>query len=178
MTHRTALWMAVALVLGASVANAQKVTTDWDRSAPFPAVHTYFWVPTKPTPNELAHQRILSAIEGQLQQKGWSKVSEDQAEVALVANVSTKEEKSLNTFYSGMGGGWGYYGWGGAGMGSSTTTVSTFTEGTLVVDMFDVTSKKLLWRGVATATVSNKPEKNAKKIQKAAEKMFKNFPPS
>jgi hypothetical protein len=172
--------MAMALVLGANAVFAQKVTTDWDRTTPFPAVNTYFWVPTKPTPNELAHQRILAAIDAQLQQKGWSKVSEDQAQVALVSNVSTKEEKSLNTFYSGMGGGWGYGGWHGAGggMGTSTTTVSTFTEGTLVLDMFDVSNKKLLWRGIATATISDKPEKNAKKIQKAAEKMFKNFPPT
>ena len=64
------------------------------------------------------------------------------------------------------------------GMGSSTTTVSTFVEGTLIVDLFDASTKKLVWRGIATDTLSDTPAKNAEKIQKATKKMFeKKFPP-
>jgi len=46
-----------------------------------------------------------------------------------------------------------------------------------VVDLFDTPTKKLIWRGVATEALSDKPEKNAKKLQKVGEKLFKNFPP-
>jgi hypothetical protein len=49
--------------------------------------------------------------------------------------------------------------------------------GTLVVDIFDKTGKSLLWRGVAQDELSDKPEKNVKKLGKASDKLFKDFPP-
>jgi hypothetical protein len=80
----------------------------------------------------------------------------------------------LQTFYDSFGGGW--Y-WSGFGDGIATTTVSTTPIGTLVIDIFDAPSKKLIWRGKATETLSDKPDKNEKKLEKAVEEMFKNFPP-
>ena len=76
------------------------------------------------------------------------------------------------TFYNGMPG-WHWRGW----PGYSTTTVDYERVGTLVVDVFDTGTKKLVWRGVATDTLSSKPEKNDKKLDEATEKMFKDFPP-
>ena len=37
--------------------------------------------------------------------------------------------------------------------------------------------KQLVFRGTATDEVSDKPEKNMKKVDDATKKMFKNFPP-
>jgi hypothetical protein len=34
-----------------------------------------------------------------------------------------------------------------------------------------------IWRGTSTSTLSDKPEKNTKKIHKAVEKLFKKYPP-
>ena len=34
----------------------------------------------------------------------------------------------------------------------------------------------MIWRGVATATASEKPGKNMKKTEKALDKMFEKFP--
>ena len=63
-------------------------------------------------------------------------------------------------------------------MGTASTTVSEYTVGTLVVDMFDAKTKNLVFRGTAEDEISDKPEKNAKKLEKASEKLFKNFPPT
>jgi len=49
--------------------------------------------------------------------------------------------------------------------------------GTIVVDIFDTPSKKLIWRGQATDVLSDKPEKNEKKLEKSVGEMFKHFPP-
>jgi hypothetical protein len=43
--------------------------------------------------------------------------------------------------------------------------------------MFDAKTKQLLWRGTAEGTLSDKTDKNEKKLEKAVEKMFKDFPP-
>jgi hypothetical protein len=59
----------------------------------------------------------------------------------------------------------------------ATTTVNTVHVGSAVVDIFDAKTKKLVFRGTAKDELSDKPEKNEKKIEKATEKMFKDFPP-
>jgi hypothetical protein len=55
--------------------------------------------------------------------------------------------------------------------------VSEWTEGTLVVDMFEAKSKNLVFRGTAEAEISDNPERNASRLEKASTKMFKDFPP-
>jgi Domain of unknown function (DUF4136) len=47
----------------------------------------------------------------------------------------------------------------------------------LTVDIFDGNSKQLIWRGQSSDTLSSKPEKNDKKMEKAVGDMFKKFPP-
>ena len=63
-------------------------------------------------------------------------------------------------------------------MGMATTSTSSYTTGTMVVDIFDASSKQLLFRGQASETVSKNSEKNIEAIYKAAAKMFKEFPPT
>jgi len=64
------------------------------------------------------------------------------------------------------------------GFGDSMTTVENTPVGTLIVDVFDGQSKKLVWRGTSTETLSSKPEKNERKLEKAVADMFKKFPPT
>ena len=181
MSHRISMLLAAALVIVPAVASAQKVRTDYDHAVNFAPFKTYFWAKTDAGVNDIANQRIVAAVDEWLGRAGWTKAPQGEAQLAVMANVSAKERQTLNTMYDSYGGGWGYGGWGGmgGGMGSSTTTVSTFTEGTLIVDIFDAGTKKLVWRGIATDTISDDPSKNVKKIQNSAKKMFeKKFPPT
>ena len=97
----------------------------------------------------------------------------------MLLHGATEKQQTLNTFYSGgrLRGlrlpRLGRHG----GNGNATTTVSEYLVGTLVVDIFDAKTKSLLFRGTASDEISDKPEKNIKKIDKAANKMFKDFPP-
>jgi len=54
--------------------------------------------------------------------------------------------------------------------------VENYKVGTLVVDMYDA-KNKLIWRGTASDTLSNKLQKNEKNLDKSVDKMFKNFRP-
>jgi hypothetical protein len=62
-------------------------------------------------------------------------------------------------------------------MGMATTTIDKIPVGTLVVDLYDTNSAHLVWRGEAQDQLSEKPEKDTKKLNKAVEKMFEKFPP-
>jgi len=47
-----------------------------------------------------------------------------------------------------------------------------------IEQQIDAKSKSLVFRGTAADELSDKAEKNAKKLEKASTKMFKEFPPS
>ena len=49
--------------------------------------------------------------------------------------------------------------------------------GSLVLDFYDARTKQLIWRGVSSEALSNNPEKNEKKLDKAVDKMLEHFPP-
>jgi len=172
--------MAVALMgmmfLFAGISAAQQVKTDYDRTADFAQYKTYSWEHVK-TKDPLFVDRIKNAVNAALAARGWTQV-ETGGDVSIVAIQMTSNQETLNTFYNGFGGGWGWRRFGGGGMGEATTTTETYRVGTLVVDLFDAKTKKLLWRGSSSDTLSNNSDKNIKNLDKGAEKMFKQFPPS
>jgi hypothetical protein len=166
--------MAIMFLL-AGRASAQQVKTDYDRSAEFSQYKTYSWEQVK-TKDTLDVDRIKSAVNAALAAKGWTQVDSG-GDVSVVAMEITQKQQTLNTFYDGFGGGWGWRRFGGGGFGEATTTTETYKVGTLVVDLFDTKTKKLLWRGTSSDTLSNNSEKNIKNLDKGVEKLFKQFPP-
>ena len=161
------------LFLFGSALSAQQVKTDYDRSANFAQYKTYSWEQVK-TRNPLYVDRIRSAVDAALAAKGWNRVDSG-GDVSIVAIGIARDEQTLNTFYDGFGGGWRWRGFG--GFGEATTTIDTYKVGTLIVDLFDTKTKKLLWRGSSSDTLSNNSDKNIKTLDKGIEKLFKNFPP-
>jgi hypothetical protein len=170
------LALVAALALTAAAASAQDVKTDFDKDANFGAIKTFDVKLGTSWNNPIGEKRVLEEFTQALAEKGWKKVDAN-PDALVVLHGATEKQRSLNTFYSGGYGGYGYRGWGGMGMGTATTTESEYLVGTLVVDIFDAKSKALMFRGTASDELSDKPEKNVKKLEKASSKMFKNFPP-
>lgn len=171
--------MVVVLIgmmfLLAGKSSAQQVKTDYDRNANFAQYKTYSWAQVK-TKDALDVDRIKAAVNAALAAKGWTQVDSG-GDVSIVAMEITQNQQTLNTFYDGFGGGFGWRRFGGGGFGEATTTTETYKVGTLVVDLFDAKTKQLIWRGTSSDTLSNNSNKNIKNLDKGAEKMFKKFPP-
>jgi hypothetical protein len=163
------------MFLFAGKSSAQQVKTDYDRSADFSQYKTYSWEHVK-TQDSLDVDRIKSSVNAALAARGWTQVDSG-GDVSIVAMEITRNQQTLNTFYDGLGGGWGWRRFGGGGFGEATTTTETYTVGTLVVDLFDTKTKKLLWRGTSSDTLSNNSAKNIKNLDKGVAKLFKQFPP-
>ena len=173
--HRIGVALAGMMFLFAGISAAQQVKTDYDRTANFAQYKTYSWEHVQ-TRDPLSVDRIKNAVNATLMARGWTQV-ESGGDVSVVAIQMTTNQETLNTFYNGFGGGWGWRRFGGGGIGEATTTTETYKVGTLVVDLFDAKSKKLLWRGSSSDTLSNNSDKNIKNLDKGVEKMFKQFPP-
>jgi hypothetical protein len=174
MKMRRVVFVLLGMMLLAAKLPAQQVKTDYDRAANFGQYKTYSWEQVK-TQNALDVDRIKNAVNATLAAKGWTQV-ESGGDVSIIALEMSHNQQTLNTFYDGFGGGWGWRRFGG-GFGEATTTTETYKVGTLVVDLYDSKKKQLLFRGTSSDTLSNNSNKNTENLDKGVEKMFKKFPP-
>jgi hypothetical protein len=176
MKLQRAVFVLIGMMfLFAGKSSAQQVKTDYDRNANFGQYKTYSWAQVK-TKDALDVDRIKAAVNATLATKGWTQVDSG-GDVSIVAIEITQDQQTLNTFYDGFGGGFGWRRFGGGGFGEATTTTETYKVGTLVVDLFDAKTKQLIWRGTSSDTLSNNSDKNIKNLDKGVDKMFKKFPP-
>jgi len=165
-TARTLFGLVLLLI--ATNAFGQKVTTDSMPGTDWSKFHTYSWGEGTAASDPLTAQKIVAAIDAQLSAKGLKKVDSD-PDLIVIYHTATDQQKSLN--WSSMGG-FGRFG----GMGSAQ--VDTVVVGQLKVDIANAKAKQFLWRGTATDTVSDNPQKLTKAINKALTKMFQKFPPA
>ena len=167
MLRARALSVAVTLALGAGVASAQTVHTDHDPSVNFSLYSTYYWAKTDAVPgNEILNEQIMWDVDDAMARRGWSKAPADTADLAVVVNMATQPQQKLETFYNGWSG-WAWGGW-----DRVEGTGHTYLKGPMIVDLFDARTKKLVWRGVASETVSYSPVKNKERVDKSIETMF------
>ena len=163
-----------SLVLLSTPALAQNVTYDFDKSADFSRFKTYAWLRGTPLNDQLNHKRIVAAVDAQMAAKGFNQVEKTANPDVFVAYHATFNK---NLQINGFSSGWGGYRFGPNRVGAAR--VDQILIGTLAVDLVDARSKDIVWRGMATKEVDVKasPEKREKNINKAAEKIFKNYPP-
>jgi hypothetical protein len=183
---RSILLVIALLVVGVTTTVAQDVRYDFDKDKDFSKFKTYKWVSIKGADqvDDLTSKRITAAVDTELASKGLTKREDDPVDLYLAYQTAIGTEKRFTSYNTGWGygPGWGggWYGYGG-GMNSTTTYGSTSTVyvGQLDISMYDPVNKQLVWRGVATKTLDPKakPEKKEKNINKAVQKLLKNFPP-
>lgn len=157
-----------------TVALSQSVTFDYDRAASFSAYKKYAWTRGTEVTDQLNHARIVRSIEARLLEKGLARAEPGDSPDVLVAYHASFDK---NLRIDGFSTGWGPFGLGPDRSGSAR--VQEILVGTLVVDITDARTRALVWRGTASGDIkpSDKPEQRDKKIAKAAEKMFRNYPP-
>ena len=180
MTRRILL-LLVLLGIGLP-ASAQKVYIDYDREYDRSEVKTFRWKKTDDTSlaevSPFLHSQIVNGIEYYLHLGGLREVEAD-PDVFVTYHTSSKEEMSINTDHYGYGYGGGWYrdprwygGYGYGGMTASQTYVATYERGTLVIDVWDRRTEKIIWRGSATDIIPQDPQKVAKKIDRWLKKII------
>ncbi len=159
-----------ALTVLAGTALAQQVSVNYNHNQSFASYHTYAWGGNNKNQiqNSILAQVAQQDIENALASKGLQKVSESQnPDLILTASGGEREETSWNA--------WGMRGIGG-GMGGISPEQNV--EATMIVSLYDLKAKELVWRGIAQDVLSNNGNKNQEKVSKAVQKMFKQWPKS
>jgi Domain of unknown function (DUF4136) len=168
MKKTIALFTFLLLCLASTAMLAQQVSVNYNHNASFAQYHTYAWGSDDKNKiqNSILAQVAQQDVEAAMQQKGLQKVQESQnPDIILTANGGEHEQTSYNA--------WGMRGIGG-GMGGISPQQNY--ETTMIVSLYDLKQKELVWRGIAENTLSNNGNKNQKNVEKAVEKMFKQWP--
>lgn len=172
-------------VLALSACSSMKNSWDFDPGVNFTQYKTYAWVVKKTDDagyhlDGLMDQRVRDAVNTQLSQKGFTKA--DAASADVLINYLTKVDKKINvdTFNTNFGYN-PYYGpgWGWGGNMQTQTTVREYEVGTLIIDMVDNKTGKLVWRGSVADTIRDKntPEERVAIINEAITNVMTNYPP-
>jgi hypothetical protein len=159
---------AMLVCITSAVAVGQQVSVNYNHGQSFSQYHTYAWGSNNANQirNSILAQVAQQDIDTALQGKGIQKVQEsEKPDLILTANGGMKQETSYTA--------WGMRGIGG-GMGGISPQQNV--EGTLIVDLYDAKTQSLVWRGIGQDTLSNNGNKNQQMVQKAIQKMFKQWP--
>lgn len=166
------LFVPALFVLAVSTVLAQNVS--FDKKADFYKYKTYKWVPipNAPAVNELTAEQLTATLEVELAKKGLTKAQSENADLYIgyqIAGGNGKKSHIGLAYGSGVGG----------SNASGAATTTTVHSGELVLDMYDSSSKQLVWRGVVSNPVDReaKPDKRQKHMDQTVQKLLKDYPP-
>ncbi len=157
-----------------------KVTYDYDKQADFSKYKTYSF---SESINDLGlgdlnRDRIIKAVENEMSAKGFTMAEDPDLVVDMHLKAKQKVDATATTSGYGYGGPWRY----GYGGGFSTTQVSynEYTEGTLFINLVDMSTEKIVWQGIGTKTLdeSANAQKREDNINYSIKQIFTNYPPS
>lgn len=178
------IFATAATVLAAVSCSTTAVQSDRDDQADFDSYATFAWftaADTEAQPTAGASQivdgRIRRAIAENLTAKGYTQAASSTADLQVAYYTSLSSQ--LRVYNSGWGYGWGYgpaWGFGYAYWpGWNMSAVSTYLEGTIIVDVIDRGKNQLVWRGVATSALSKKSS-SEEKINQTMTRVLSTFP--
>jgi hypothetical protein len=167
------------LVAGTVAAAKMKAYVGYDQNTDFADIKTFAYFETLDTSvadsAPPVHEMIKLLIINELQDGGMKWIDEDEnPDVLVTYHTDEHQEMKMNvTLYK-----YHYsYGWYWSPLWGSGMDVSSFSRGTLVVDIWRPDTEELIWRGVVVGVVPDDPSpaKAQKTIEKALNLMGKEF---
>ncbi len=182
---RLALSTCVSLVLLVLQAcSGVQVSQDYNQNYAFSRLKTFAWKPNENneyglSDNALVDKRIRDSMVNGFLGKKYSLIESSAPDFYISYHITVEQKITTSNVNGGVvfdGYGGGHY----SSIGISTgSQVYTYDQGTLLIDVTDVTSNALVWRGVSTQIVSkhSSPEESTQKINETVGKMLELFPP-
>lgn len=176
----------VAIGCGSSL----KVSTDYDKTIDFKKYKTYSVYDLKQTGsvNPANADRIVNAIKKQMKEKGFVEDTQNpDLHINAVSILTSKEAVAMDaapTNYYGYGGVYRPYGYYGVGYGygyvenpDTRENEYDYKQGTLMIDIVDTKTQKMVWQGVGNSEIDTKPVNADEIINYAVGAIMVSFPP-
>lgn len=180
------------LIIIISSCTGIKVTNQWDKNVDFKSFKTFSLYPwdkqNDKIVNDYDKQTIINAIKYEMESRGYKEVDK-KGDLVVSTYVLIENKTSYQAYtnhyagWAGYGGGWGYYpgpgyygyGWG-PGFGSTTVYSTDYKQGTLIIDIFRLSDKKLVWQGIGSGEVTENLAKRDRRLPMTIGHIFRRFP--
>lgn len=181
---RSVLVALSTLMLLAACSTSPRVTTDANPSVNFANYRAFAWISANPMisgpagMSPLTAQRIRNEIASGLVARGYRQVTDAAAADFVVGfTVGSRAEIQVTSFPSTYRGTWGWgRGYWGAYPGYDTQ-VTSYTEGRLAIDIFDVRTKQPAWHGWTEKRITRAIERDpGPAIQEVVSAILDRFP--
>lgn len=146
-----------------------RVSTTYDPSTDFTSLRTYSWFSGPHVGTTPLDTRVREAVDAELAARGYGMAAEGDADFVVnhLARVHGRiDVKEIRAYYGG-------------GQWRQETYVDEYDEGTLVLDVLEPTSAKVLWRGTAAALLD--PERSLgdrdEAMRETVKRVLDGFPP-
>ena len=166
--------LLAAVSLGITSCSPFQVKSDYSATANFSDYKTYLLRTDDLKLNDLDKDRVLNELSKQVQAKGLT--SSQNPDLIINVKASHKKIQDVTTSYN-AGFGWGRpWGWGG-GFGMGNTWTNNYNSGTIVIDIIDAKTRKLVWQGVGSGISVDSPRSKQKQIPQIVAEIMANYPP-
>ena len=142
------------------------VASRTDPAVDFSAYRSFAWTDGRPAENPEAERLIGSAVERELTSRGVRRV-EDEAEL-LVATYTLIDRHSLDELDDEDA--WEFW------TGVTEMRARSVGGGTVVVDLIDPRTRRVVWRGLAAGTVASDARKTVRRLDKALARLLERLP--
>jgi len=165
---------ALAALLSGAPLFAQDINVDYDHTFQFNKMKSYSWGKIQTT-DPMLEPRVTGSINHVIQGYGFMESDKNKKGDFIVTAVEASTPGQYVAFYRGLPNLDWHRGWAGGGFSDSATTLRQIHGGTLIVDIYDGASGKLIWRG--TAAEGSQEKLSQAKVDKAVSTMFASYPP-
>lgn len=174
---KTLNFLPLLLLVLVSSCSSVSVNSDYDKNVDFAPYKTFAFHKAgvdKADISDLDKKRILRSIDEVMTTKGFAK--NDNPDLLIAFFTKEREQVDVSQYNAGWGYGWGFgwnpYVWGGR------TSVSSYTEGTLYIDIIDAKKKELIWQGEGKGVLTKDTNKKDEKIKEFVSKILEQYPPN
>jgi len=175
---RASIFLVPAFVMAGCAPATMNVSSHVDRAADFKAFQTYTWGPADALPtgdprldkNPLFKDQFQGAVEKQLALKGLTQVTTGKPDLLIHYHANISERLDVTGIDRPYGSCVGE---------NCQAEVNLYEAGTIVLDIVDAKTNKLIWRGWAQGaakTMLDNPDEMTRQINKAVPQMVAQFP--
>ena len=167
----------LTMAFAASCVESLKITSDYDREVNFTAYKTYSIdkLTTTGSVNQLNTDRIIKSIHSEMKKKGFT---ENSSSPHLLVHAATivKDKISLSAYTNSYGYNRPYSFWRMLASGYATIQTNEYKDGTLIIDIADAATNKLVWEGTGYSEITKQPKDPDAAISKAVARIMEGFP--
>ncbi len=187
-------WVLIAIAMFISGCSTLEVQVDYDSEYNFKGLSTFSVVYVKKDDGkDFTRARISKILERYMKEKGYEKVDKNQADFFLTVNLDVQKNSQVETNYETLGIrpnraympavrpplnrpyiGNAFY----EPDIRVTTSTYEYEDGKLVIELFDLKKKEIVWQGIARdeLSINMSQEEKSAYIKSVITELFKDFP--